>query len=73
MLVFFSSNLVVLVNGFPTQENNIQRGLNQGDPIYPFLFLLVSEGMSGLFYRAMDQQLFSGLGVGFSYLMVPHL
>jgi hypothetical protein len=40
----FSGNLSVLVNGSPTEEINIQRGLKQGDPLAPFLFLLVVEG-----------------------------
>jgi hypothetical protein len=40
----FRGNLSVLVNGSPTEEINIQRGLKQGDPLAPFLFLLVVEG-----------------------------
>jgi len=40
----FCGNLSVLVNGSPTEEINIQRGLKQGDPLAPFLFLLVVEG-----------------------------
>ncbi|GAU50741.1 hypothetical protein TSUD_99110 [Trifolium subterraneum] len=43
----FSGNLYVLVNGSPAKEINIQRGLKQGDPLAPFLFLLVVEGLSG--------------------------
>lgn len=37
----FSGKLSVLVNGSPTEEMNIQRGLKQGDPFAPFLFLLL--------------------------------
>lgn len=47
----FHKNLTVLVNGYPVQENNIQRGLKQDNPLAPFLFLLVMEGLSGLFIR----------------------
>ncbi|MCH84850.1 RNA-directed DNA polymerase (Reverse transcriptase) [Trifolium medium] len=43
-----NGNLSVLVNGFPTNQVNIQRGLKQGDPLAPFLFLLVMEGLTAL-------------------------
>lgn len=70
--VFFG-NLAVLVNGYSIQEISIQRGLKQGDPLAPFLFLLVAEGLSGIFYRVVDQQIFLGLHVRSSNLVVFHL
>jgi len=42
----------ILVNGCPTEEISIHRGLKQGDPLAPFLFLLVAEGFSGLMRKA---------------------
>lgn len=50
----FSSNLAILVYGFPTQETIIQMGLKQGDPMYPFLFLFVAKDLSGLFSRDVN-------------------
>ncbi|KAK2415745.1 hypothetical protein QL285_038202 [Trifolium repens] len=60
----FAGNLSVLVNGSPTGEINIQRGLKQGDPLAPFLFLIVAEGLSGVMRNAVDVGLFKGFSVG---------
>jgi hypothetical protein len=68
----FAGNLSVLVNGSPTSEINIQRGLKQGDPLAPFLFLLVAEGFAGLMRSAVEKNLFKGFGVG-GGLVISHL
>ncbi|KAK2454307.1 hypothetical protein QL285_001883 [Trifolium repens] len=69
----FSGNLSVLVNGSPTSEINIQRGLKQGDPLAPFLFLLVAEGFAGLMRSAVEKSLFKGFHVGSGSVVVSHL
>jgi hypothetical protein len=46
-------NLSMLINGSPTKEVNIKRGLKQGDPLAPLLFLLVAEGLGGLMRSAV--------------------
>lgn len=69
----FSGNLSVLVNGSPTEEINIQRGLKQGDPLAPFLFLLMVEGLSGAIRSAEERNLFTGFRVGNAGLSVSHL
>jgi hypothetical protein len=47
-----SANYVVLINGKPTNFFKSSRGLRQGCPLSPLLFLLVVEGLS----RAIKEQ-----------------
>jgi hypothetical protein len=69
----FAGNLSVLVNGSPTKEFNIQRGLKQGDPLAPFLFLLVAEGFGGVMKKAVSERLFKGFSIGSEGIDISHL
>lgn len=69
----FGGTMFVLVNGCPTEEICIERGLKQGDLLTPFLFLLVAEGFSGLMRNAVDRNLFEGYTFGSGGLVVSHL
>jgi hypothetical protein len=66
-------NLSVLVNGSPTREVKIERGLKQGDPLAPFLFLLVVEGLSLLMSRAVSLGYFKPFDIKNSGIVVSHL
>ncbi|CAL5191793.1 unnamed protein product [Lathyrus oleraceus] len=59
----FSSSVSILVNGSPTLEFKTSRGLRQGDPLSPFLFLLVGEGLAGMMRKAVMLGLFNGFAV----------
>jgi hypothetical protein len=59
-----SGNMSVFVNGNPTEEISIIRGLKQGDPLAPFLFLIVVEGLGGLMRMAVDRGRFKSFLVG---------
>ena len=53
----------VLVNGSPTKEFKPSRGLRQGDPLAPFLFLVVAEGLAGLVRQTVKANLLSGFKI----------
>ncbi|XP_058753252.1 uncharacterized mitochondrial protein AtMg01250-like [Vicia villosa] len=44
----------VLVNGSPSREFEVSRGLRQRDPLSPFLYVLVVEGLTGLARKSID-------------------
>jgi len=64
----------VLVNGSPTDEFSLGRGLRLGDPLSPFLFLLVAKGFHVLMESMLVNNLFTGYRVGNSgTTVVSHL
>jgi hypothetical protein len=59
-----TATVSILVNGSPTDEFTMQRGLRQGDPLSPFLFLLAAEGLNVMMTSVVQNNLFSGYTVG---------
>ncbi|GJV92918.1 RNA-directed DNA polymerase, eukaryota [Tanacetum coccineum] len=51
----------ILVNGSPSSEFQFQCGLKQGDPLSPFLFILVMESLHLSVCRAVNDRLFTGI------------
>ncbi|GAU49673.1 hypothetical protein TSUD_91110 [Trifolium subterraneum] len=63
-----------LVNGSPTAEFPLERGLRQGDPLSPFLFLIAAEGLHVLMKATVENNLFTGYSVGIQGpITVSHL
>ena len=54
-------NHSILINGAPTQPFYPTRGIRQGDPISPFLFVILMEGFSRLIKSAKENNLIKGL------------
>ncbi|XP_071704017.1 uncharacterized protein [Rutidosis leptorrhynchoides] len=63
----------ILVNGSPTNEFYIKSGLRQGDPLSPFLFLIIMEGLHVDIKKAVDSGIIKGAQVGSFNKKIPHL
>ncbi|XP_071694732.1 uncharacterized mitochondrial protein AtMg01250-like [Rutidosis leptorrhynchoides] len=55
-----SASISILINGSPTNEFNLSKGVRQGDPLSPFLFILAAEGLNILTKASTDSGLFKG-------------
>lgn len=51
-----SAQISVLISGSPLGEFNMERGLRQGDPISPFLFLIAGEALNIVMQEASKQK-----------------
>jgi hypothetical protein len=54
---FFS----LLINGVPSRPFSPSRGIRQGDPLSPFLFIIIAEGLSRSIHAAVENNLLTGL------------
>nr|GEY67829.1 RNA-directed DNA polymerase, eukaryota, reverse transcriptase zinc-binding domain protein [Tanacetum cinerariifolium] len=61
----------ILINGSPTCEFNIHRGLRQGDPLSAFLFIIAMEGLHVAIEDAMSAGLYNGFRI--NTLNLSHL
>ncbi|XP_071708772.1 uncharacterized protein [Rutidosis leptorrhynchoides] len=62
----------ILINGSPTREFSMGRGVRQGDPLSPFLFILAAEGLNILTKAAVNRGLFRGVEIGRDKVVVSH-
>lgn len=59
----------ILVNGSPTKEFKVDKG----DPLSPFLFLLVAEALHVVLIEAETKNIFKGLDIGDGGMLLSHL
>nr|GEV51997.1 RNA-directed DNA polymerase, eukaryota [Tanacetum cinerariifolium] len=70
--MFSSSMALVLVNGNPSLEFPFFCGLKQGDPLAPYLFILIMESLHISFSRATSAGVFNGIRINDS-TVISHL
>lgn len=70
--ILSASRASVLVNGSPTREFKCFRGLRQGDPLSPFLFVIAMEALTSMMKQALDKGLFHGLKCGSDGPLLSH-
>ncbi|XP_071694365.1 uncharacterized protein [Rutidosis leptorrhynchoides] len=68
-----TASISVLVNGSPTKEFRLGRGVRQGDPLSPFLFIIVAEGLNWLEKSAVSNSLYCGVKIGSNNVPISHL
>lgn len=68
-----SYELEFKVNGESVGIIKPQRGLRQGDPISPYLFIIIADVLSRQISKAMDSQLLSGIKMVRTCPVISHI
>jgi len=68
-----TAHISILVNGAPCKPFKMGRGLRQGDPISPFLFVMMTEVLNKLLSKAAAAGFFQGIHIGTGNVNITHL
>ncbi|XP_022020224.1 uncharacterized mitochondrial protein AtMg01250-like [Helianthus annuus] len=73
MGILKSADSSVLVNGSPTYTFKCEKGTRQGDPLSPFLFLVVMEALSCMIDNAKEAGIIKGIDTPSNGSNISHL
>ncbi|XP_016178055.1 uncharacterized protein LOC107620404 [Arachis ipaensis] len=68
-----TASMSILINGSPTKPFKIEKGLRQGDPLFPLLFVLVFDVLHRMVGEAVKNKHISHLLVGKDNIELSHL
>ncbi|MCH81570.1 hypothetical protein A2U01_0002360, partial [Trifolium medium] len=68
-----SVSFSILVNGKPTKSFLPERGLRQGDPLSPYLFIICADVFSALITKAQQDKLIQGVKIAPRAPEITHL
>ena len=68
-----TATYLVLINGEPWGHITLTRGIKQGDPLSPYLFLLCVEGLSSLLRKAIENKELHGITLCRGGVKISHL
>ena len=63
----------ILLNGSPLQPFKMEKGLRQGDPLSPYLFILVSEALVCFLKKAHNMNLIEAVSIEKAKVSLKHL
>lgn len=67
-----SAKSSILINGNPTYEFQMFRGLRQGDPLFPFVFIIVMEGLNVCMEEGIHKLMYRGVTIEYLDLLISH-
>ena len=73
MLCITTTSYFILINGEPHGEISPTRGLRQGDPLSPYLFLMCMEGLQGLIWKVATNDDIRGVSICQNGPKITHL
>ncbi|XP_026384103.1 uncharacterized protein LOC113279643 [Papaver somniferum] len=68
-----TSNISILINGSPSSTFSPTRGIRQGDPLSPYLFLFVTKAFSRILQLNVDSRCLSGIRINHHCPSINHM
>ena len=69
----FTISMSLIINGSPLNPFRMHKGLRQGHPSSPFLFILITEVFNRLLCKAEEEGVIEGLKIGVNKVEVSPL